>query len=476
MTTTASNKLPGHRVLAAICASDWAITQEALENIIAIAERRQSDVERAEALLAQRGDPLADTERTIVREGVAVIPVTGPLFRYANLFTAMSGATSFEMLAGELAAAVNNRAVNAIVLDIDSPGGQVAGTSEFAEQVRAATAVKPVIAYVSHLATSAAYWIAAAASKVVIRDTGMVGSVGVVLGVTRAEDDGGYIEFVSSVSPRKRLDPASEAGRTSLQARADALGDVFVAAVAEYRGVTVETVLADFGQGDVLVGEAAVAAGMADSLGSLESVIAGLAGATDTPRGIRMNMKTAAPTITVELIAAEHPAIADHFRAEGLASAPAVTLDLVREKHPDVANALIQEGATEERVRIQAVQATCLPGHEQLVAEMMFDGKTSGPQAATRVLAAERAAREGQAGAIRADAAPLAAVAPVSPVDPTKTSASSAPAAQDLPLEERCKAEYEKDEALRRDFPTLGAYIADQKALAGGSLKIIGKR
>jgi ClpP class serine protease len=207
------------------------------------------------------------------------VPVRGPIFRYANLFTEVSGATSVEQLALDFGAAVDNPAVAAIVLEIDSPGGMVAGVSEFAGQVRAATKRKPVVAYVSDLGASAAYWIASAAGELVVSDTARVGSIGVVLRAYR-DTDNDAIKFVSAQSPRKQVRPDSDTGAAIYQAEVDALAEIFISAVAAYRAVSAETVAADFGQGALLVGAAAVAAGMADRLGTLENIIAGLAGST----------------------------------------------------------------------------------------------------------------------------------------------------------------------------------------------------
>ena len=109
-------------------------------------------------------------------------------------------------------------------------------------------------------------------------DAAFLGSIGVVTTLVddrdRLEKSGvKEIEIISSSSPHKRPDPASEDGRAVLQARVDALQEVFVSAVSRYRGVRKTTVLTDFGRGDVLIGQAAVAAGMADGIGSLEGII-----------------------------------------------------------------------------------------------------------------------------------------------------------------------------------------------------------
>ena len=448
------------RVIDAICTQQWAITEPWLATIIDIAERKQSDIQ---AVLAARGEQLVNTDRVIMRDGVAVLPVRGPIFRYANMFTQVSGATSIDSLAADFGAAVANPSVRAIVLEVDSPGGMVAGVSEFAEKVREATQVKPVVAYVSDTGASAAYWIASAASELVIRDTAGVGSIGTVMQTMRGGSDGS-IKFVSSQSPYKQANPDSEAGQRLYQAHVDALAQVFIDSVAAYRGVTPQKVQEDFGKGAMLVGAAAVAAGMADRLGSLESIIAGLA---DEPR-----KRACAMNITREQIAAEHPAIADAFRAEGAAGV-VISVDSIKASHPAVFAAILAEGATTERARIQGVhaQGSDLPGYGKEIEAMMFDGTTTAEGAAVKILALEKAARAGQLAGSRADAAPIAGVAALPPAPsagPVDTSK--------LSLEDRCAAEYEADATLRQDFPTLSAYIADQKALAAGNLRIMGQK
>jgi predicted RecA/RadA family phage recombinase len=83
-------------------------------------------------------------------------------------------------------------------------------------------------------------------------------------------------EFVSKQSPHKNIDPETEAGRTHLQQRADELGGAFVDGVAKLRGVSVDKVLSDFGGGRMLMGKAAVDAGLVDGMTSQEKMIQAL--------------------------------------------------------------------------------------------------------------------------------------------------------------------------------------------------------
>lgn len=113
----------------------WAITETALQTILEIAGREN---ESPQAVAAKLGRDLQNTYTATEREGVAIIPVTGPLFRYANLFTAVSGASSYELIARDFTAALENPQIKGIILDIDSPGGEVNGVSELSNMVYAA--------------------------------------------------------------------------------------------------------------------------------------------------------------------------------------------------------------------------------------------------------------------------------------------------------------------------------------------------
>jgi len=277
---------PARKITAALTSMPWAMTEDALRLMLAIAERTQHDPAAVEARKAERLDQTATAG---VRDGVAVIPVIGPIARRMNMFTEVSGGTSLDLLARDFTSALNNSAVKAIALNIDSPGGEANGVSEFSNMVYSARGRKPIYAYVGGMGASAAYWIASAADRIVVDDTAMIGSIGVIAAVpTEAEED--EVTFVSSQSPNKRPDPTSEAGAASIQSTIDSLAQVFIESVARNRGVSAATVLSDFGQGGLFVGKDAVAAGLADHVGSFEGVVTQLA---QTRPGVTSNTTTA---------------------------------------------------------------------------------------------------------------------------------------------------------------------------------------
>lgn len=260
-------------------ASGWAMLPEAVENLVAIAERAV-DL-NPEMLEAYRAKSVENADRLKVRDGVGILRVEGPLFKKANLMTSMSGATSYQVLARDLQAALDDSSIHSIAQIIDSPGGEANGADEYAAAVHAANKIKPVTSFVSGMGASAAYWIAAGGGRIVLSESSMVGSIGVVLGVTDssvAEERRGVrkIQFVSSQSPNKRPDPNTESGKSHIQAMVDSLASVFISKVAAYRGVSQADVIAKFGGGGMKIGAEAVAAGMADEVGQFETVLAGL--------------------------------------------------------------------------------------------------------------------------------------------------------------------------------------------------------
>lgn len=407
--------------------SPWAILPDKLLEIQSVCDTHlrgeKSDIAAVEARL---GRPLQNTRAVSLRGNIALIPITGPVFRYANLFTDISGATSLAVLATDFAAAEANPAVNQIVLVIDSPGGQASGIAEFAQLIRAAT--KPVTAYIDNTAASAAYWIAAAADRIVMAKTAMVGSIGAVVSISPSKADG-TVEIVSSQSPNKRADVNTDAGRAQIQTLIDSLAQVFIEDVAAYRAVAVATVLEKFGGGGMKLAAEAVSLGMADQVGTLETLIADLSGPTPSPFGATKTMTT--------------PALAT--------LSAALTAATLLAEHPALYAQVLAEGAAGERDRIAAVEAQALPGHEALIATLKADGHTTGEQAAVQVLAAERQKLSAIATRLHADAPP--------PVPHAQAPEPQAPPANDR------QALHDKAKRYQADHPGTD-YMAAIQAVA----------
>jgi ClpP class serine protease len=302
--------------LPSILAAPWAIEPQWLRVVVGVWSRGKID---APALAKARGEwearkaerPRLDepagaevpgtggTLRIVGRVGV--LSVEGPLFRHADLFTEISGGTSYDALWRGLEAAKASPQIDKILLRVNSPGGEADGLSELAAYI--AQIDKPVWAYADGMCASAAYWLASQADHIVAEETAEVGSIGVRCGIlddSAADEMSGYkqIEIISSVSPGKRSRPIDDEILARVQTRIDDLAAKFVEAVARGRGVDEETVLSDFGQGDVMIAAKAVDAGMVDEIGNFGSTLDALSLApTTTSSGrsaarARLSMKT----------------------------------------------------------------------------------------------------------------------------------------------------------------------------------------
>lgn len=294
-----------------ICMGEpWAITSEGMDTILNIAQRKDLD---PEALATKLGHPLDNAHSVHIQNGIAIVPIQGPIFPKANLFTEISGATSLEQLAQDIVAATENSNINGIALTIHSPGGQTTMVHEAQAIIRATQ--KPIFAYVEGQAASAAFLLASAADKIILDPMALVGSIGTVLGVPPKREDGA-IEIVSSQSPNKRPDPGTETGRSSLQTIVDDLAQVFIDTVAENRNLSTDHVASL--KGGMLVGQKAIDFGLADALGTLDSVIAELS--TCKPKRKHPMTATTEKPITSASIKTEHPDVYQAIYEEGKAA------------------------------------------------------------------------------------------------------------------------------------------------------------
>jgi len=153
----------------------------------------------------------------------------------------------------------------------------VSGCFELADRIYAARGTKPIEAVANDSAFSAAYAIASACDRITLPNSGGVGSIGVVathVDVSRYEDRIG-ITYTNVIAGDKKADysphaPLSESARAELQAEVDRLAGIFVGTVARNRGIDADAVRAL--QAGCLFGPAAIAAGLADYIGTVESV------------------------------------------------------------------------------------------------------------------------------------------------------------------------------------------------------------
>jgi len=111
---------------------------------------------------------------------IAIIPIHGILTKRSGIFDGMLGMTSYDEIQQQISAALLDDAVQTILLDIDSPGGETSGLFDLADFIYQARSQKTIWAVCNDEAYSAAYGIASSAEKVFINRTSGVGSIGVI--------------------------------------------------------------------------------------------------------------------------------------------------------------------------------------------------------------------------------------------------------------------------------------------------------
>lgn len=214
-------------------------------------------------------------------DGTAIITIVGELVNRGAWIGASSGLVSYEGINHQLSAAAADPDTRTILLDIESPGGEAVGAFECAAMVRKAAAVKPVIAVVNGMACSAGYAIASGATRIITSPTGLCGSIGVVmvhLDYSKMLADVG-IEPTFIFAGDHKVDgnpyePLPKDVREQFQSEIDAFYGLFVQTVAAGRGARMGEDAVRGTQARVLMGEAAVAAGLADEVMTFDDAVA----------------------------------------------------------------------------------------------------------------------------------------------------------------------------------------------------------
>lgn len=189
-----------------------------------------------------------DTGYDVV-EGIAIIPIQGTLVQKLGTLRPYSGMTGYDGIRACFLRALNDSEVKAICLDIDSPGGEVAGCFDLVDEIYAARGSKPVWAILSESAYSAAYALASAADKIIVPRTGGVGSVGVIVmhvdWSQKIKNDGLQVTIITYGDRKAEsnpYEPLSETARKAIQSDIDEMGRLFVSTVSRNRGITEKTV------------------------------------------------------------------------------------------------------------------------------------------------------------------------------------------------------------------------------------------
>lgn len=275
-----------YRVIAEIYNKPQAVDPGYMQTMAGVFARRQrgdqASPEEWDRMVAAR-DTTAARRAASSRAGggsIAVIPVYGLLTQRAGLVSDYSGGTSYQALSSQLREAVADDSVGQILLDIDSPGGAVAGCQEFVSEIYQLRTQKPIIGVANAQAASAAYWIGSACTELYCTPSGEAGSIGVWTGhedMSEALNQAGVkITLVSAgrfKTEGNQYGPLDPAAKDFMQKRVDESYRAFTTSVARGRNVPLASVRSGMGQGRMLGADDALAQKMIDGIAPMSSLI-----------------------------------------------------------------------------------------------------------------------------------------------------------------------------------------------------------
>jgi len=246
-----------------------------------------------------RADQAEEQKRAaLASTGVQVLPVHGFLVSRGSHINACETMTSYEGLRQQLRAAVADPLVERVVLDIDTPGGSAVGAFELAADIRALAQIKPITGIVNFMAYSGGYLIGSACSELVVSQTSGVGSIGVIAShmdrSKQAESQGVKVTTVYAGAHKNDLsphEPLTEQSMAFLQELVQESYQLFVGAVADYRGLSIEAVRAT--EAGLYRGQAGIKAGLADRLQSPQDAVDDLSRAVAQSRMQRQGSRIA---------------------------------------------------------------------------------------------------------------------------------------------------------------------------------------
>lgn len=203
--------------------------------------------------------------------GVAIVPIAGTLVQRLGTLRPYSGMTGYDGIRQNFLMALMDPDVKAICLDIDSPGGEVAGCFDLVDTIYNARGQKPIWSILNENAYSAAYAIGSAADRLIVPRTGGTGSIGVIcmhVDWSKALKNAG-IEVTFITYGDRKADghpeiPLSKEALERFQADIDTMGELFVTTAARNRNIPDKQVRDT--QAATYLGADGVSQGLADAV------------------------------------------------------------------------------------------------------------------------------------------------------------------------------------------------------------------
>ena len=348
---------------------------------------------------------------------------------------AESGLQSYESIRSMVLDAHHDPGIRGVLLDVDSPGGEVGGLFDLADEIFAVRDEKPCYAIANDEAFSAAYALASSAQRLFVTRTGGVGSIGVI---AVHMDQSGWDEkmgrkYTAVFAGARKNDfsthqPLSDDARANLQSEVDRLYDMFVGTVSRNREI--KPALIRNTDAGLFWSEKAISAGLADQVGTFDDALAAV---TQAAKSFRQSRAPAATSAEAQIenerreTTMEQPDTKPADAPVSNGAAPAVDSDPGAE-HPAPAAAAppapepaaapaaprsVDTAAIEARIRSEheEIAALCsLAGEPGFVAEALSKRMTPA-QVREHLLAKKAAGSQGTQINSQVDASPVGAEA-----------------------------------------------------------------
>jgi signal peptide peptidase SppA len=307
----------------------------------------------------------------IMGDGIAVVQVEGSLAHKTGNLDPSSGMTGYDGIRAKLEMAIKDPAVKGILMDVDSPGGEVSGAFDLADFI-AGSKQKQIWAYANDLMASAAYLVGSQADKIFASQTASVGSIGVLVAhadYSKAmESEGVKVTLIHSGEHKVDGNPYAalpDGVKSDIQAEIDGLRDKFAASVSRGRKMDKQSILDT--EARVYPSAKASEIGLVDGVASFDEVIAAfsneVARSGDAkPKGMQMTK-------------------------EVLASAPGLSEADVEKLMTDARAEGVKAGAVAERSRIQGILAHAESDGRTATAQHLAFATDMTPEAAVTLLA-----------------------------------------------------------------------------------------
>lgn len=456
------------RVAEFLSARPWAMRQQTLEALAEIVVRHVEGGTVAEAEIlqivaardARRQEQ--DARAYTMHDGIAVVPVSGVIARYSSQVNGVSQARgrSMESLRADVQQALDDPAVDAILLDVDSPGGSVDGVTEAADLLREANDTKPLYALADGMMASAAYWLGSQARRVFATRGSTIGSIGVYAVLRDSSErfakDGERVHVVRSAPMKGRGMPGEALDDETLadvQRSVDEWHGLFVDAVQRGRGIAASHAqkLAD---GRDYLGRRAVEVGLVDQIATFDQAVAAIRAELDEMdfHPVAADGRGAGtPTEDAEMTTPK----------QGAAPAP----EAPATPTPEALASARAEGARLERERASAIRAAATASQRELAERLVAEGATL--EAARTALHDDLRAQHDRILAARdRDMQPVGSVAESGPAGRS----ASSDIVEDLPangsgdsFEARALREYEADASLAKRWGSFELFLASRR-------------